>query len=123
MSIRTERIAKLIQRDVADLLNTEFSEQIQPMVTVTHVRVTRDLSIAYVYVSVFGADKAHREAALRRLDELNPKIRAALAQRIRHQMRKMPELRFFLDETLEEAQKMEDLFKRIRAERERRGES
>lgn len=120
MSIRTDRIAKLLQREVADLLNTEFSEQIQPMVTVTHVRVTKDLSIAYIHVSVMGSDKAHREATVRRLEELNPKIRTALAQRIRHQMRKMPELRFFLDESLEQAQKMEDLFERIRAERERR---
>lgn len=120
MSIRTERVARLLQREVADLLQTEFGEQVQPLVTVTDVRVTKDLSIAYVYVSVYGETPAARQAAFRHLAELTPQVRGALARRIRHQLRAMPDLRFFLDESLEKAQHMESLFESIRAERARR---
>lgn len=121
MSIRTERVAKLIQREVAGLLGTEFSEQLKPMVTVTGARVTKDLSIAYLYVSVFGESAAERSATFKHLENLTPKVRNALASRIRHQLRTVPEIRFFLDESQIEANKMENLFERIRAERARRG--
>lgn len=120
MGIRTERVSKLLQREVADLLQTEFSEQIPEMVTVTNVRVTKDLSIAYVDVSVYSQELPQRQAAFRHLQELTPQIRSALADRIRHQVRSIPELRFFLDESLQEAKRMNELFERIRAERERR---
>ena len=90
------------------------------MVTVTEVRVTKDLSIAYIYVSVFGQTPEQRQAAFRHLEDQIPQIRSSLAGRIRHQLRLVPELRFFLDESLEQARKMETLFDRIRAERARR---
>ena len=121
MSIRTERVAKLIQREIAELLGTEFSEQLQPLVTVTGARVTKDLSIAYLYVSVLGSTPEQRQSTFRHLEGLTPKVRSSLAARIRHQLRTVPEIRFFLDESQLEASKMEDLFERIRAERERRG--
>ena len=121
MSIRTERVAKLIQREVAQLLGTEFSEQLQPLVTVTGARITKDLSIAYLYVSVLGSTPEQRKSTFKHLEGLTPKVRTALASRIRHQLRTIPEIRFFLDESQFEASKMEDLFQRIRAERERRG--
>lgn len=117
MSIRTERVARLIQREVAGLLQSEFSENLPSMVTVTNARVTKDLSIAYIDASVMGANAAEKQAAFRQLEDLTPQIRTALAQNIRHQVRKIPELKFFLDDSLEQAQKMEDLFARIREER------
>jgi len=120
MSIRTERVSRLLQREIADLLNTEFSEQIHPLVTVTGTRVTKDLSIAYVDVSIMGDGIPQRQAAFGHLQELTSKIRTALAHRIRHQVRKIPEIRFFLDETLEKAQKLDVLFERLREEREHR---
>jgi ribosome-binding factor A len=120
MSIRTERVARLIQRDVADLLQSEFGEQIPSLVTVTNVRMTKDLSLAYIDVSVYGDNSAQRQATFKHLEALTPQIRSALAGRIRHQLRATPELRFFLDESLEQAQHMESIFDRIREERERR---
>ena len=120
MGIRTERVAKLLQREVADILTTELSQELQAMVTVTGARVTRDLSIAYIHVSVLADTLAQRQTAFVRVEELAPQIRLALAARIRHQMKSIPELRFFLDESLQESQRMEDLFDRIRAERARR---
>ncbi len=120
MGIRTERISKLLQREIAEILQTDLSQQIQPMVTVTGVRVTKDLSIAYIHVSIFGATLAERQAGFRHLEELTSQVRSTLAGRIRHQVRVIPELRFFLDDSLEQSQRMEDLFDRIREERQRR---
>ena len=120
MSIRTERVAKLLQREIADILQTEFSEQLPGLFTVTNVRMTKDLSIAYVDVSVYGQELSQRQAAFRHLEELTPQIRSSLANRIRHQVRGIPEVRFFLDESIQQAKRMDELFDRIRAERERR---
>lgn len=120
MGIRTERVAKLLQREIADILTTELSQELQAMVTVTGVRVTPDLSIAYTQVSVLADSLPQRQTAFKRVESLAPQIRHALAARIRHQLKSVPDLRFFLDESLQEAQRMEDLFDRIRAERARR---
>ena len=117
MSIRTERVASLFQREIAGILGSEFSDQLHPMVTVTHVRVTADLSIAYVYVSVLGDSAGQKKAAVSKLKDLTPRIRKSLAQAIRHQVKSIPELRFFLDESLEHASRMDELFGQIREER------
>ena len=115
MSIRTERVGKMIQREVADLLHNEFHEASHALLTVTDARVTKDLSIAYVNVSVLADTPAQRQTALKRLDALTPQIRQALAQRIRHQVRRIPELRFFLDEAAQNAARLDELFAQIHA--------
>lgn len=116
MSIRTERVARLIQREVASLLNTTFYETSQTMLTVTGARVTPDLSMAYIYVSSLGKTKAERQGALQRLEDSTPRIRHALAGRIRHQVRKIPNLRFFLDESAEEAAHIERLLDQVKTD-------
>lgn len=120
MSIYTERVAELVQREVARILQRDYSDQLQPMVTITRARVTGDLSIAYIYASVMGDTSEEREATFRQLKALTDDIREKLASRIRHEVREIPELKFFHDESLEEAKRMENLFDRIREERERR---
>lgn len=117
MSIRTERMARLIQREVADILQNELFEASQSLVTVTDVRMTADLGIAYINVSVLGENEERRRIGFRRVEELTPQIRQALASRIRHQVRRIPEIRLFLDETAQKAERMEELFTRIREER------
>lgn len=123
MSIRTERVASLFQREIAQILGTEFSDQLHPMVTVTGVRVTADLSIAYVDVSVMGDSAGQKKAVLSKLKDLTPRVRKSLARAIRHQVKSIPEIRFFLDETLEHASRMDELFGKIREERSLRGSS
>lgn len=121
MSIRTERVASVILRDLSQLLADDFDGQMPTLATVTGVRMTGDLSIAHVYVSIMGETPAFRKAGVAKLTELAPQIRRSLAALIRHQVRIVPELRFHLDESLLEAQKMEALFDKIREERERGG--
>lgn len=111
MSIRTERVARIIQRTVADLLQNEFANVTSSMVTVTDVRVTRDLSIAYLYVSIYGDEGTPSSDVMARLEEAKPQIRFALGNRIRHQMRKVPGLQFFLDESHQKAARIDELLR------------
>jgi len=120
MSIRMERVASLFQKEIAGILGSEFSDQLHPMVTVTGVRVTADLSIAYVYVSVMGDSDSLKNAALAKLVELTPRVRKSLGRAIRHQVKSIPELRFFLDKTLETANKLDEIFDKIHEERDGR---
>ena len=117
MSIRTDRVGRMIQREVADLLTTDFAEATQSLVTVTGVRMTDDLGTAYVDVSVLGTDEAQRTTALARLEAQTVGIRHALAQRIRHQLKRMPELKFFLDEGPQRRARLDDIFAQIAADR------
>ncbi len=115
MSVRTERVARLLQREIADILTRDFEED--RMLTVTGARVSRDLSIAYVSISVMGATPEQRQATFRNVVDRTAAIRGQLARRIRHQIRAIPTLRFFLDESLEITQKMDSLFEHIREEK------
>ena len=117
MSIRTDRVGSVIQREIADLLQQGFGEASQSLVTVTGVRMTDDLGIAYVDLSVLGGTPQARKAAFARVDAQTTEIRHALAQRIRHQVRRIPELKFFLDEGPQKAARMDELFAKIAAER------
>jgi ribosome-binding factor A len=123
MSVHAERIAELVQREVARILQREYSDQLQPMVTVTRTRMTGDLSIAYIHASVMGETSEQREATFNQLKALTPEIRDHLASRIRHKVREIPEIKFFLDESYQRAKRMENLFDRIREERDRRENS
>lgn len=69
------------------------------MVTVSAVRVSPDLSIAHVYLSIFPGDKA--EATIESVNRQARTIRYELAQRVRYQLRKTPELSFHLDDSLD----------------------
>jgi ribosome-binding factor A len=117
MSLRTDRVAKLIQHEVAELLQKEFHEASQSLLTVTGARVTPDLGTAYIDVSVLGDRPEQRQAAFKRLEALTPEIRRALAGRVRHQFKRMPDLKFFLDETPQHAAHLDEIFAQIRAER------
>lgn len=123
MSIHTKRVAELVQREVARILQREYSDQLQPMVTITRTRMTGDLSIAYIYASVMGDDAEQREATFKQLKTLAPEIREQLASRIQNKVKEIPELTFFLDESLQRAKRMETLFDRIREERKHRSGS
>jgi ribosome-binding factor A len=117
MSIRTDRVARMIQREIADLLQTEFSEATHSLTTVTGATVSPDLGVASIQVSVLGDTPEARRAAFSRVEGLATQVRHALAQRIRHQVRRIPEVRFFLDEGPQRAARMDEIFARIAAER------
>ena len=111
MSVRTQRVAKLMHREIADILARDFPDQ--SMVTVTGTRITRDLSIVYVDVSVMVDSLEERQKVFDALVNQISTIRKILAQRVRHQMRAVPQIRFRLDNSLEHAHKIDALFDQI----------
>lgn len=112
MSIRTERLAAVIQKD----LGTIFQEyQNDSIITVTNIRVTDDLSIAKVYLSILAPGREEGDI-FSFLQDHNTEIRTKLAHRIRHQVRKIPELHFYLDDTSTYVNRLENLFKKIHNE-------
>lgn len=110
-STRQLKYARLIQKEISDLFNKEGKNFFgSSFITVTMVRVTPDLSIARIYVSAFH-EKG--EEVLRKLNHHRRDIRHELGKRIRTQVRVIPELEFFIDDSLDYAEKMDKLFKGI----------
>jgi len=103
---RSDRVASQIQRELAELLRTDLRDQELGMVTVSDVEVTRDLSLAKVYVSFLGAT-LEPKACVGRLTQLVPQLRHELGRRMR--IRVMPELRFLYDESLVAGERMDAL--------------
>lgn len=118
MSIRTERLAAVIKRDLGQMLQKRYQPS-GSFITVTNVEVTQDLLIAKIYLSVYAPGK-DEDAIYQHIEEQNAIIRKALASKIRHQVRRIPELLFNKDTSAEYAQKMDRLFDKIREEREAR---
>lgn len=93
-------MARQIQKDVAEILLKEAASLVRGvMASVTTVRVSPDLNYAKIYFSIFPFEKSAE--VMRTLDENNWLIRRALGQRIRNQVKSVPELQFFLDDSLE----------------------
>lgn len=84
------------------------------MVSISSVKMTPDLLEARIYISLFQV--ADKKAAMKKLEDRAWEIKRELAAAIKHQVRRIPELQFYLDETLDQVDKMEDLFKKIKAD-------
>lgn len=109
MSIRTDKVASLLQKELSAIFEKELPRN-GPLLTVVEVRVTNDLGIARVYVSVIG-DEKERMDTVNRLQNETKYIRKLLSARIRHQFRRIPELEFYEDRTFEKASRIEQLLK------------
>lgn len=108
------------QKQIAGLLNEELSTIFQRlglnmmeggMVSISSVKITPDLLEARVYLSIFKADA---KAVMKRIDDRKWEIKKELAGKVKQQLRRIPELKFFLDDTLDHVFKMEELFKEIK---------
>ena len=103
-------MARQIQKDVAEILLKEGAWLVRGvMASVTTVRVSPDLNYAKIYFSIFPFDKSAE--VMRTLEENNWMIRRALGQRIRNQVKSVPELQFFLDDSLEYIANIDTLLK------------
>lgn len=107
-SQRQLKVAKLIQKDLSDIFQKDMKEVIgNAFVTITHTKVSPDFSVATIYLSfILTNDPA---GLLAQIEENYKKIRMALANKVRHQMRVVPELRFFIDNSAEEATRIAKL--------------
>ncbi len=97
---RQQKIARQIQRDVAEIFRKEAAPALLgTLVTVTAVRVSPDFGYAKIYVSVFPFERSGE--VMSSLEASTRLVRGALGQRIRNQLRNVPEIQFFLDDSLE----------------------
>jgi len=108
---RQKKIAGVLQNDLANVLQSMLREagQMGIIISVSKVTVTTDLSIAKVYVSVFPADKS--EAIVNELNKIKPKIKHQISQLTKNQLRKMPDLTFYNDDSLEYIDKIDKAVK------------
>lgn len=111
-SVRQQKYAKLIQKELGELFQREGRNWYGPIfVTVTGVKVTPDLGLARVHISVFKAPKP--QEILKNLKIHKAEIRLQLGRRIGKQARIIPELEFFIDDSLDYAEKMDAIFKNL----------
>ena len=110
-STRQQKVARELQRDLAEIIRSKGMVAFGgAMVTVSEVRVSPDLSIAKVYVSIFPSEK--QEEVMKLLEENNKAIRGELGRKVAKQLRIVPELDFYLDTTLDYVEHIEELLKK-----------
>lgn len=111
-STRQNKISRLIQQDLGDIFLREMKPVLgQSLITVTGVRITPDLAIARVHVSIMPLGGVSKEAVMQLIEENRADIRRRLGLREGKQLRIIPELEFFLDDTLDYIENINRLLK------------
>ena len=110
-SVRQSKIARLLQKELATHFQAE-SRNLLPgkLITVTAVRVSPDLGIAKVYLSIFPHKP--EEDVIEHITAHSKQIRNTLGQQIRHQVRVIPELAFYIDDSMDYVERIEKLLKK-----------
>lgn len=108
---RQQKIAKLIQKELSEIFQREIKPQGSIMITVTKVNVTSDMSYARVYLSIFGPDREAKTAVVKEVNDMSKNLRRLLGDRIRFQLRVIPELQFFEDDSLDYIENIDNLLK------------
>jgi len=109
-TVRQQKFGKLIQKELSDIFQRDKRGVLDnAFITIAEVRMSPDLSVAKVYISMMLAK--NKESILDKINIHKKEIRKALGDRIRNQARIIPELVFFIDEVEENAMKMDDLIK------------
>ncbi len=109
MSFRQERLEKIIEREISTILMNSKDERLR-LVIPTSVRLTNDLSIATVFFTILGNDS--KEEVIAGLNDAKGFVRSSLGKVL--EVRKVPELKFKYDESLEYGKKIEDILKGIK---------
>ncbi len=105
-SNRQRKVAQIIQEDMAELFRKQASESKQQfLVTVSDVKVTADLSIAKIYLSIFPQE--YRKPIMKEIEENKASYRNYLGQKMAKQVRVIPDLNFYLDTSLDDVEKIE----------------
>lgn len=98
---RQKKMGTLLQKDIVDILQGEVRKNglSNLIISVSKVSITTDLSISRVYLSIFPSEKGPE--LLKAIQSNAPLIKHELAQRVKHQLRKVPDLAFYIDDSLE----------------------
>ena len=106
---RQNKIARLLQKELSEIFLLQTKAMPGVLVSVSAVRISPDKSIARVYLSVFPSDKS--EEMVKNINNNMKSIRFELGTRVRHQLRIIPELKFFVDDSLDYIEKIDALLK------------
>jgi len=117
MSHRIDKIEQLIKEEISMIFLYKLQDPAFGLLTITNVKVSPDLKLAKIYISVFHREK--REAVLEKIMISAGYIRSELAHRIK--IKFVPELKFFIDDTLDYVEKIEGLIKKIHEDDDNKG--
>ena len=107
---RQNRISRLLQKELASIFQTQTRMMHGVLVSVTRVKVSPDLSICTSYLSIFPSEKG--DELLKNINANEKTIRYDLGQRVHNQLRIIPELRFFIDDSLDYLERIDELLKK-----------
>jgi ribosome-binding factor A len=112
---RQKQVAAVIQQEMNDVFMRLGLNMIDGgMVSISSVKVTPDLLEARIYLSLFKV--ADQQATMKKIQAQAWEVKKELSERVKHQLRRIPVLHFYLDDTLDYVFKMEDIFKEIKAQ-------
>ena len=107
---RQNKIARLLQKELSVIFQEQTRSLHGVMVSVTRVKVSPDLSICTAYLSIFPSEKG--EELIQNITKNEKQIRYELGTRVRYQLRIIPELRFFIDDSLDYIERIDELLKK-----------
>ncbi|HNZ71435.1 MAG TPA: 30S ribosome-binding factor RbfA [Prolixibacteraceae bacterium] len=109
-SIRQNKVSRLIQKELAEIFQHESRELFRgKMISVTVVRVSKDLSVAKIYLSIFPSEG--NEEIMKLIKQVSPQIRGLLGNKVGKQLRIIPELAFFVDDSLDYIDNIDNILK------------
>lgn len=106
---RLQKVNRLIQKELGDLLLVEAKKMPGVLISVTNVRVSADLSVAHAYLSIFPSEKS--EELVSNINENVKTVRYDLGKKLRNQLRVIPELTFHIDDSLDYIENIDKLLK------------
>ena len=107
---RQNKIARLLQKELSLIFQQQTSATHGTLVSVTRTKISPDLSICTAYLSIFPSEKG--EEILANINASNKQIRYELGTRVKNQLRIIPELRFFIDDSLDYIERIDELLKK-----------
>lgn len=107
---RQNKISRLIQKELSEIFLLQTKSMNGVLVSVSAVRISPDMSIARVYLSVFPSERS--QEIVKNINDNMKSIRYELGTRVRHQLRIIPELKFFVDDSLDYAVRIDELLKK-----------
>lgn len=106
---RQNKIARLLQEELSEIFLLQTKSMPGMLVSVSVVRISPDMSVARAYLSIFPSEKG--EEMIKNINANMKSIRYELGKRVRHQLRIIPELKFFVDDSLDYLEKIDELLK------------
>ena len=107
---RQNKISRLIQKELSEIFLLQTKSMNGVLVSVSAVRISPDMSYARAYLSVLPSERS--EEIVKNINANMKSIRFELGNRVRHQLRIIPELKFFVDDSLDYAEKIDELLKK-----------